>query len=208
MTELSPIATLTPIEEQKSGSCGFLLSNLEMKIVDPDTGKEMGFDQPGEILIKGPTVMKGYVNRREITAETIDKDGYIHSGDIGYVDKNGHLFVIDRCKELIKYKGFQVAPAELEAKLLEHPAIEDVGVIGIKDEMSGELPRAYIVLKEFYKNNTSSNDIIEYINEFVAPHKRLRGGIVFVDSIPKSPSGKILRRILRDQYNQHTKSKL
>jgi len=141
--------------------------------------------------VRGPQVMKGYLNRPDATAQTIDADGWLHTGDVGYADADEHFFIVDRVKELIKYKGFQVAPAELEALLISHPAIADAAVIPSPDEEAGEVPKAFVVLRE----DVTLEQIMDYIAARVAPHKKIRK-IEVIDQIPKSPSGKILRRIL------------
>jgi acyl-CoA synthetase (AMP-forming)/AMP-acid ligase II len=135
--------------------------------------------------------MKGYLNRPEATAAMIDADGWLHTGDIGFGDEHGCFFIVDRLKELIKYKGMQVAPAELEAVLLGHPAIADAAVIPLADEEAGQVPKAFVVLK----GELTPADILEYVAARVAPYKKLRS-VEVIDHIPKSPSGKILRRIL------------
>lgn len=201
MTELSPVSHMNPSDPSKivSGSIGYLIANQEAKIVDPVTGKELGVEEEGELWVRGPNVMKGYLNRPDATAETIDKDGFLHTGDVAKVDKNGYFYITDRLKELIKVKGLQVAPAELEAYLLTHPAVADSAVIGVPDERAGEAPKAFVTIKPgFTKDEKLAKEIIAFIEKKVAPHKRLRGGIEFMDVIPKSPSGKILRRILKD----------
>jgi 4-coumarate--CoA ligase len=143
--------------------------------------------------------MKGYLNNEAATRNTIDDDGWLHTGDIGHIDADGHLFIVDRLKELIKYKGFQVPPAELEALLLTHPQIVDAAVIGVPDEESGEIPAAYVVLKPGQEATT--DDIQRFVAEQVASYKHIRK-VTFIDAIPKSASGKILRRVLRDQAKQ------
>jgi acyl-CoA synthetase (AMP-forming)/AMP-acid ligase II len=204
MTETSPLTHLAPPGDKNSQAIGTLLSNTEARVVDLE-GKSVGFgsDNVGEILIRGPQVMKGYLNNPEATKITIDSEGWIHTGDLGYVDEKGYFYVVDRLKELIKVNGLQVAPAELEALLVNHPGIADAAVIGIPNEKSGEAPKAYVVRKSSHTSLTAK-EIADYIAKQVAGHKHLRGGIEFVDSIPKSASGKILRRLLRDQV----KSKL
>ncbi|MGH2729387.1 MAG: AMP-binding enzyme, partial [Actinomycetota bacterium] len=141
--------------------------------------------------IRGPQIMKGYLNNPEATAHTIDEEGFLHTGDIGYFDDDGYFYIVDRLKELIKYKGFQVPPAELEALLLSHPNITDAAVIGIPEEGVGELPKAFVVCGD----EVDGQEIIDFVAARVAPHKKVRF-VEFVDEIPKSPSGKILRRIL------------
>jgi acyl-CoA synthetase (AMP-forming)/AMP-acid ligase II len=141
--------------------------------------------------------MKGYLNRPDATAETIDTEGWLHTGDIGYADEDGHFFIVDRAKELIKYKGFQVPPAELEAVLLTHPAIADAAVIPYPDDEAGEVPKGIIVLRQ----PAEADEILQFVAERVAPHKRIRY-IEFAEKIPKSPSGKILRRVLVDMEKE------
>lgn len=193
MTETSPVTHSSPVdpEKMKLGSVGPAAPNTECKLVDPSTGEELGPNQEGEVWVRGPQVMKGYLNNTEATARTIDSDQWLHTGDIGYADSDGHFFIVDRVKELIKYKGFQVPPAELEAILLTHPAVVDAAVIPIPDEEAGEVPKAFVVLK----GNATPDELMDFVAERVAPHKRIRE-VEFLDQIPKSVSGKILRRVL------------
>ena len=165
--------------------------NTEVKIADLESGKALGPNERGEVCVRGPQVMRGYLNRPDATAQTIDADGWLHTGDIGYADEDSHFFIVDRAKELIKYKGFQVPPAELEALLLTHPCVADVAVIPYPDDEAGEVPKAIVVLKQ----ETDPEAILSFVADRVAPHKKIRH-LEFVDSIPKSPSGKILRRVL------------
>lgn len=146
------------------------------------------------IWVRGPQVMRGYRNRPEATAAMLDRDGWLHTGDIGCADRDGHFFVIDRLKELIKYKGYQVAPAELEAVLLAHPAVADCAVIPSPDEMAGEVPKAFVVLK----GAATAEELMGHVAARVAPYKKIRR-LEFVDQIPKSGTGKILRRVLVEQ---------
>ncbi|KAG9744696.1 putative 4-coumarate-CoA ligase, partial [Aureobasidium melanogenum] len=185
-----------PTKTSLSNAVGELNPNVEGMIVDVSSGAEVQRGQRGEFWVRGPNVMKGYWNKPDATKDTLTEDGWLKTGDVAYLDEEGHLFIVDRIKELIKVKGNQVAPAELEALLLDHPAITDVGVVGvtIKGE---ELPRAYVVKRADQK--VEVQDIHEFMNSRVARHKRLAGGIVFLDAIPKNPSGKILRKVLRDQ---------
>ncbi len=196
MTELSPVSHSTPDGQYKPGTIGLLVPSTECRIVDPDTGEDLGLDQDGEIWVRGPQVMPGYLNNEQATKETIDDDGWLHTGDIGHIDSDGHYTIVDRLKELIKYKGFQVPPAELEALLVTHPAVADAAVIGIPDDEAGELPKGFISLKP--GADVSESDIQSFVAENVATYKQLRL-VEFVDEIPKSASGKILRRMLRDQ---------
>jgi 4-coumarate--CoA ligase len=166
------------------------------RIVDPVSGKDLGVNKNGELWVRGPNVMKGYLNNDEATAITIDQDGYLHTGDIGHVDEHGHYYIVDRLKELIKYKGFQVAPAELEALLLTHEAVADVAVIPVPDEEAGEIPKAFVVLRP--ETEASKEDLQGFVASQVATYKQVRE-LDFVKTIPKSASGKILRRILKDE---------
>ncbi|GAB7357729.1 hypothetical protein MBLNU459_g0388t3 [Dothideomycetes sp. NU459] len=178
-----------------TSAVGELNANVEAKIVD-DNEQEVAQGQRGELWIRGPNVMKGYWQKPEATKETLTEDLWLKTGDISYLDKDGKLFVVDRKKELIKVKGNQVAPAELEALLLDHPAVADAAVIGVTIK-GNELPRAYLVLKQGAQVGPA--DINKFMETRVSKHKRLAGGVVFIDAIPKNPSGKILRKTLREQ---------
>ncbi|MEV0172825.1 4-coumarate--CoA ligase family protein [Streptomyces sp. NPDC050803] len=201
MTELSPGTHVVPLEAMRQappGTVGRLVAGTEMRIVsldDPD--KDLGIGEAGEILIRGPQVMKGYLGRPDATASMIDTDGWLHTGDVGHVDADGWLFVVDRVKELIKYKGFQVAPAELEALLLTHPGIADAAVIGVYDDNGNEVPRAYVV-RQPAADDLSEGEVMMYVAERVAPYKRIRQ-VAFIDGVPRAASGKILRRQLRER---------
>ncbi|WAZ22446.1 4-coumarate--CoA ligase family protein [Streptomyces cinnabarinus] len=201
MTELSPGSHVVPLDaigEAPPGTVGRLIAGTEMRIVsldDPD--KDLGVGESGEIHIRGPQVMKGYLGRPDATAALIDADGWLHTGDVGHVDSGGWLFVVDRVKELIKYKGFQVAPAELEALLLTHPGIADAAVIGVYDDNANEVPRAYVVRQPLADDLTES-DVMMYVAERVAPYKRVRQ-VTFIEGVPRAASGKILRRELRER---------
>jgi len=196
MTEASPATMVNPYGGERSGSVGLLLPNQIAKIVSTDSGETLDIGARGEICVKGPNVMLGYYNNEKATADTIDKDGFLHTGDIGYVDEDGYYFVVDRVKELIKYKGFQIPPAELEALLLSHPAIADTCVVGIESGDAGEIPRAYVVLKPNQK--VSDKELHEWVNKKVSNYKRFRGGIFFIPQIPKSATGKLLRKDLKN----------
>uniref|UniRef100_A0A2P2HWH1 4-coumarate--CoA ligase 5 n=2 Tax=Hirondellea gigas TaxID=1518452 RepID=A0A2P2HWH1_9CRUS len=197
MTELSPGAHLTIMGECTPGSCGPPLSNTMTKLVHVETKETLGPDDgPGEICIKGPQLMKGYRNNPEATAATIDADGWLYTGDIGRVDSDGNLFIIDRLKELIKVKGFQVAPAELENLLKDCPGVADSAVIGVKHDKLGEAPLAYIVKNPKHESITEEH-IQKYIADRLSTHKHLAGGVVFLDAIPKGSTGKILRKELK-----------
>ncbi|KAF3941264.1 S-dihydroxybenzoyltransferase [Dactylella cylindrospora] len=183
------------ITNPKRGTVGFLAPNCEAKLVD-ESGNELGRNKSGELWVRGPNVMKGYFNKPEATADTITPDGWLKTGDVAYVDDDGYFYIVDRKKELIKTSGLQVAPAELEAVLLEHPEIADAGVIGIK-WAHNERPRAYLVRKPGSKVTTE--DVLKYMSKAVAKYKQITGGVVWVDMVPKNPSGKILRKILRER---------
>tara|TARA_Y100001934_G_scaffold235911_1_gene287051 strand:- start:28 stop:987 length:960 start_codon:yes stop_codon:yes gene_type:complete len=201
MTEASPVTHLSPTEGNvKPGAVGMVVPNTEVKIADLDSGSPLPPNQEGEVCIRGPQIMKGYLNRPDATAESIDEEQWYHTGDIGYVDDDGFFYIVDRVKELIKYKGMQVAPAELEALLITHPDIADVAVVPKPDEEAGELPKAYVVLKE--GADAPADAIMGFVAERVAPHKRIRL-VEFADEIPKSASGKILRRMLVEREREN-----
>jgi len=217
MTELSPgthVVPLNAMREAPPGTVGKLIPGTEMRIISlddranaPDNApahapdkapdKDLGIDESGEILIRGPQVMKGYLGHPDATAAMIDADGWLHTGDVGHVDADGWLFVVDRVKELIKYKGFQVAPAELEALLLTHPGIADAAVIGVYNEDGTEVPHAYVV-RQPTATDVSEGEVMMYVAERVAPYKRVRQ-VTFIDGVPRAASGKILRRRLRER---------
>lgn len=180
---------------------GTIVANTEVKIVDPVSGRECGLDEPGEICARGPQITMGYLNNEKATQETFDQDGFLHTGDIGQIDREGLITIVDRLKEMIKVKGIGVAPAELEDLLLGHPDVEDVAVMGMPDDYAGERPKAYVVLKPAARDSGTLNDIgvrlLQYVRERKTRHKWIRE-IELVDGIPKSASGKILRRVLRD----------
>jgi acyl-CoA synthetase (AMP-forming)/AMP-acid ligase II len=196
LTETSPVthATRSGDPQKKLAGIGPPLPNTEVKVADLTTGAELGPNQEGEICIRGPQVMKGYLNRPDATAAMIDPEGWLHTGDVGYADDDGCFFVVDRVKELIKYKGLQIAPAELEAVLLAHPNVADVAVIPVRDDECGEVPKAFVVLR----GEATPEQIMGFVAERVAPYKKLRA-LEITDQIPKSPSGKILRRLLIDR---------
>jgi acyl-CoA synthetase (AMP-forming)/AMP-acid ligase II len=192
MTEIAP-SHLAPddLDPRKVGTVGPCVPNVECKIVDIVTGAELGPHQQGEVWVRGPNQTKGYLNRPDATAALIDAEGWVHTGDIGSCDADGYLTVVDRLKELIKYKAYQVAPAELEAVLLAHPAVADAAVVPSPDEDAGEVPKAFVVLER----EATSEELMAFVATRVAPYKKVRR-VEFVEQIPKSPSGKILRRIL------------
>uniref|UniRef100_A0A0D9X5S3 4-coumarate--CoA ligase n=1 Tax=Leersia perrieri TaxID=77586 RepID=A0A0D9X5S3_9ORYZ len=205
MTEAGPVLSMClafakePFKV-KSGACGTVVRNAELKIIDPDTGKSLGRNLPGEICIRGQQIMKGYLNNPEATKNTIDADGWLHTGDIGYVDDDDEIFIVDRLKEIIKYRGFQVAPAELEALLITHPSIVDAAVVGKQIEPEiGEIPVAFVAKTEGSK--LTEDDVKQFVAKEVIYYKKIRE-VFFVNKVPKAPSGKILRKELRKQL-QH-----
>ncbi|KAL5383250.1 hypothetical protein PMIN06_004040 [Paraphaeosphaeria minitans] len=218
LTETCTVVCSTSPQDIWFGSSGSLLPGIECKIVTMEGEEVTGYDQPGELLVKSPAVVLGYLNNNKANKETF-QDGYMRTGDEAVIRKapsgNEHVFIVDRIKELIKVKGHQVAPAELEAHLLTHPAVNDCAVIQIPDDKSGEVPKAFVV-KSASVSGEESDDIVarfiqKHVEEHKAPYKWITGGIEFIDVIPKSPSGKILRRMLRDKEKEkrrQTSSKL
>jgi len=202
LTEASPVTHANPEDPAriKWASVGPPLPNTECQIVDPETGAPRGVNELGELWIRGPQVMKGYWKRPEETARTITPEGWLRTGDLGYVDDDGYFYIVDRIKELIKYKGLQIAPAELEALLLAHPAVADAAVIPSPDEEAGEVPKAFVVRK----TDVSPEELMAYVAERVAPYKKIRR-VEFVDQIPRSASGKILRRTLIERERESTR---
>jgi acyl-CoA synthetase (AMP-forming)/AMP-acid ligase II len=181
---------------EPNGSVGRNSPNIECKIVDVTTGEELDRNQNGEILIRGPHVMKGYLNAPDATRKVLESDGFLHTGDLGYVDDNGDLFIVDRIKELIKYKGQQVSPVELEAIIMAHPKVADAAVIGVPDEEASEIPKGFVVARE----PVTAEEIIAFVAERVAPYKKVRQ-IEFIEQIPRTPVGKIERRSLKERGN-------
>ncbi|MFN8498309.1 MAG: 4-coumarate--CoA ligase family protein [Anaerolineae bacterium] len=196
LTETSPVTHLDirlPGPD-KPGSIGTLIPNTEAQIVDLAQGEALGPGAQGELWIRGPQVMKGYHNNPEATARTVDRDGWLHTGDVAVADADGYFWILDRIKELIKYKGMQVAPAELEAVLVSHPSVADAAVIGRPDPEAGEIPKAFVVRKA----PVEADELMTFVAERVAPYKKVRF-VEFVDALPRTTSGKILRRDLLEQ---------
>jgi acyl-CoA synthetase (AMP-forming)/AMP-acid ligase II len=179
------------------GSVGRAMPGTELRVVDPESGADLGPGEPGELWVRGPQTMAGYLHRPDATAAMIDADGWLRTGDLVVVDDEGQLFIVDRLKELIKVNAFQVAPAELEAVLAAHPAVADAAVIGRPDADSGELPVAAVVARAAL----DAEDLMAWVAARVAPYKRIRA-VRFVDAIPRTPAGKILRRVLVEQERQ------
>ncbi|HEY6793610.1 MAG TPA: AMP-binding protein [Kineosporiaceae bacterium] len=196
MTELSPVSHLTPPGSLVPGSVGVTAPNTEVRIVDPVSGEDVEPGEDGEVWVRGPQVMKGYLNNPEATARALDGESWLHTGDIGHLDESGHLFVVDRLKELIKVSGFQVAPAELEALLLTHPMVADAAVIGAPAPETGEVPVGFITLRPGAQ--VTPEEILGFVAGQVARYKQLRE-VRIVEAIPKSASGKILRRVLKEE---------
>ena len=196
MTEASPLTHAIPRDRDdiSVGTVGLLAPSMEARLVDPGSGKDVGVGERGELWLRGPNVMKGYLNNPEATAATIDADGWLHTGDVATVDADGVYSIVDRVKELIKYKGYQVPPAELEALLLTHPKIADAAVIGVLDPDGEEFPKAFVVRQA--DADLTADEVMGFVAERVAPHKKVRA-VEFIETIPKSASGKILRKDLR-----------
>jgi 4-coumarate--CoA ligase len=195
MTELSPLTHVTPHRAPKPGAVGVSAPNTATRIVNPETLEDCAPGQEGEVWVRGPQVMLGYLNRPEATAAMI-RDGWLRTGDLGVVDEDGYLTIRDRLKELIKVKGFQVAPAEVEAELLSLPGVADCAVIGVADDEAGERPLAFVVAQP--GSGITAEAILDALKPRLASYK-LPARVIFIEAIPKSASGKILRRVLRDR---------
>jgi len=196
MTELSPVSHSTVEGQYRPGTSGVTVSNTESRVVDPDTGEDQGIGGRGELWVRGPQVMTGYLNKPDATAETIDADGWLRTGDVAIIDEHHHMTIVDRIKELIKFKGFQVAPAELEALLITHPKVADVAVIGIPDDEAGELPKAFVT--QTPGETVTLEEIQALVSEHLVSYKQIQV-LEVIDTIPKSASGKILRKDLRNR---------
>ena len=199
MTEACPITHLSPLDPDliRVDSAGLPMNNTEQKIVDIETGEhELPVGEDGEIIIRGPQVMLGYWGDPEETALTL-RDGWLHTGDIGHLDTEGYLYIVDRKKDMIKYKGFSIAPAELEAVLVEHAAVQESAVVGVPDEEAGEIPKAFVVLHGNASYSVTDEELITFVNGKLTGYKKLHE-VEFVETLPKLPSGKILRRELKE----------
>jgi acyl-CoA synthetase (AMP-forming)/AMP-acid ligase II len=193
LTETSPVMS-APTRDPSQGrpaSSGFILPNTEIRVAHLETGEDCAADEDGEIWIRGPQVMKGYLDDPEANAYTLAADGWLRTGDIGHADADGYLYVVDRLKELIKYRGYQVPPAELEALLVQHPAVADAAVIPSPDDKGGEVPKAFVVKH----GEVTEGELMSWVSERVPSYKKVRR-VEFIDQIPRSLSGKILRRVL------------
>jgi acyl-CoA synthetase (AMP-forming)/AMP-acid ligase II len=191
MSEACALIAVGPLDAPRRGSVGRLVPNTEARIVDPESGADVAAGRTGELWVRGPQLMRGYRDRPDATAATIDAGGWLHTGDLCYFDEDGYLYVVDRLKELIKYKGYQVAPAELEHLLLTHPAVADAAVVPRPDPEAGEVPVAYVALK----GEATAEELLDYVAQRVAPYKRLRA-VRITETVPRSPAGKLLRRVL------------
>jgi acyl-CoA synthetase (AMP-forming)/AMP-acid ligase II len=204
MTELSPVSHTSPETDAlpagatptPKGTVGYAIPNTECRLIDPATGEDAAPGERGELWVRGPQVMKGYLNNPSATAATLDAEGWLHTGDVAIVDDEGRYTVVDRVKELIKYKGYQVAPAELEAVLLGHPEIADAAVIGVLDADGEELPKAFVVRSP--GSSLDEDAVKAFVAERVAPHKKIRL-VEFIEQVPKSAAGKILRKDLKNR---------
>lgn len=204
LSEATLSLTTQSDDKCKPGSVGVLRKGLYAKVIDPETGNSLGANQRGELCFKGNCIMKGYIGDKKSTDAMIE-NGWLHTGDIGFFDDDLEFFIVDRIKELIKYKAFQVPPAEIEALLLTHQKVKDVAVVGKPDELAGELPFAFVVKQE--GADLTEQDVMDFVASNASSPKKLRGGVKFVNEIPKNASGKILRRVLREMLKR-PKSKL
>ncbi len=196
MTELAGAGAISPPPEagaDEAGTVGWCVAGAELRIVDPVGGDELGAGERGELWFRGPNVMKGYLHNAQATAATLTDDGWCRTGDVACVDADGRVAIVDRLKELIKYKGYHVAPAELEAVLLSHPMVADAAVVGSPDEEAGEVPKAFLVVKDVADPEQVAQQVLAYVAERVAPYKRVRRHEI-VEAVPRTPSGKIVRR--------------
>ena len=201
ITEAAPLVAVCPLADpslMRPGSVGLLVGGTEARVVDPRSGAALPAGQDGELWVRGPQLMDGYRDDPDATAATIDADGWLHTGDLGHIDEDGSIFLVDRLKELIKVRGYQVAPAELEAVLVTHPAVADAAVIGVPVERDGERPKAFVVSRGVPLDR---EELSAYVAERVAPYKRL-GAIEEIDELPKSLTGKLLRRVLVERERQ------
>ncbi|XP_026331135.1 probable 4-coumarate--CoA ligase 1 isoform X2 [Hyposmocoma kahamanoa] len=197
MTESSPVALMTPYNYpfNKVGSAGQLVPSTQARIVSLTTGEILGPHKSGELLVRGPQVMKGYWNNEQATQETVDSEGWLHTGDVAYYDEDHYFYIVDRTKELIKVKGNQVSPTEIESIIMELPEVADVAVVGIPDPLAGEIPKAFVVLKP--NDKLAEKQVYDVVAGKLVKYKRLEGGVVFLESIPRNAAGKIMRNELK-----------
>ncbi|PIA15897.1 acetyl-CoA synthetase-like protein [Coemansia reversa NRRL 1564] len=207
MSETSPLVTRSLCNNSAPGSAGKLCPDTEAVFLDDD-GKQVGKGQVGELCVRGPQIMIGYLNNKKATKEMLSSTGLLHTGDIGYIDADDNLFITDRKKELVKYKGFQIPPAELEGLLTDHPAVVDAAVIPVYDESQAtEIPKAFVALAAGTRRDGLEKELCAWIEARVVDYKKLRGGVEVMDAIPKSATGKILRRVLKDLETNRLKNK-
>ena len=200
LTEASPVTHIVHQDDENvHGTIGTLMPSTEARLVDAETGEDAAAGESGEIWVRGPQVMLGYLGDAEATAAMLTDDGWLRTGDIATVDGAGRFCVVDRLKELIKYKGYQVPPAQLEGILLTHPQIADACVVPVRDEEAGEVPKAFVVPRE--GSALDPQEVMAFVAERVAPHMQVRA-CELIDAIPKSPSGKLLRRVLVERERE------
>ncbi|XP_063539109.1 luciferin 4-monooxygenase-like isoform X6 [Cydia strobilella] len=207
LTEVTMACCVDLSTKRRLGSCGTPAPGMKIKVIDIETGKRKGVGEEGELWIKSPLRMKGYMGDPAASEALLDQEGYVRTGDIGHYDNEGAFYIVDRLKELIKYNGFQVAPAELEALLLQHPGVAEAGVVGAPHESAGELPTAFVV-RQPGAAAVTERELQDHVASKVSTAKHLKGGVIFLDDIPKNASGKILRRELKVLLKTHKKSKL
>ncbi|KAJ0176045.1 hypothetical protein K1T71_008219 [Dendrolimus kikuchii] len=197
MTESSPVTLMTPYTYpyNKVGSCGQLVPSTQARVISLTTGEMLGPHKSGELLLRGPQVMKGYWNNEGATQQTIDTEGWLHTGDVAYYDEDHYFYIVDRTKELIKVKGNQVSPTEIESIIMERPEVADVAVVGVPDALAGEVPKAFVVLKPNHK--LTEKEVYDVVAKKLIKYKHLEGGVVFIDAIPRNIAGKILRNELK-----------
>ncbi|KMQ89861.1 luciferin 4-monooxygenase [Lasius niger] len=194
MTELGGLAALQ-LPHHKAGSCGTVVENVQMKVVDPENGNVLGPNNPGELWITTAIIMNGYYRNPEATKSTVDEEGWLHSGDVGYFDEDGELFIIDRIKELIKYRGYQISPGEVEGVLMSHPAVMEAAVIGVPHAVDDEHPVAYVTKMPGAK--VTEQELIDLVANSMMDQYKLRAGVIFLDAFPYTGSGKIARKELK-----------
>lgn len=197
ITSLDPVLDKNLIIKETFATSGRVLPGVTLKVVDVDTGRKLGFYERGELLVKSSTVTRGYYNQS--SDGIYDDDGWLKTGDIVYYDENYCFYIVDRIKEMFKYKSWHIVPAVLETVIQEHPAVRDCVVFGIPHETDGDLPTAVIILKDNY-GNIKEEEIIKFVDERVDERQKLRGGIKFTDDLPRTPSGKIMRREVRKLF--------
>ncbi|XP_050344115.1 probable 4-coumarate--CoA ligase 1 [Nymphalis io] len=197
MTESSPVTLMTPYSYpyNKIGSVGQLVLSTQARVLSLTSGEALGPHQSGELCLRGPQIMKGYWNNEKATKETVDSEGWLHTGDVAYYDDDHYFYIVDRTKELIKVKGNQVSPTEIESVIMEMPEVADVAVVGIPDSLAGEVPKAFVVLKPDQK--ITEKQVYDLVAQKLTRYKHLEGGVVFVDVIPRNVAGKIMRNELK-----------